>query len=41
MLLTAGENPNLPDGTGKSPRTLAAERRYLEIVRLIEASGGR
>jgi uncharacterized protein len=41
LLLAAGANPNLADGNGRSPRSLALDRGYREIAHLIEAAGGR
>ncbi len=41
MLLAAGADPNLPDGQRRSPLTLARERGYGEIAKLLEAAGGR
>ena len=41
MLLAYGANPNIPDGQRRSPLTLARERGYTEIVRLLEAAGAR
>lgn len=40
LLLAAGADPNRPDGMGRSPRTLAVERGYAEMVTMLEAAGG-
>jgi ankyrin repeat protein len=40
-LLEAGANANLPDRQGRSPLTLARERRYAEMVRLLEQRGAK
>ena len=41
LLLAAGADPNIADGNGRSPLTLARERAYLEIAQMIESAGGR
>lgn len=41
LLLAAGADPNLPDGEGTSPRTLASQRGYDEIVMLLDEAGAR
>ena len=40
-LLEAGANANLPDRQGRSPLTLARERRYADMVRLLEQRGAK
>ncbi|MGE3858195.1 MAG: ankyrin repeat domain-containing protein [Dehalococcoidia bacterium] len=41
LLLEYGADPNIADGQGRSPLTLARERGYLEIVAMLEAAGAR
>jgi ankyrin repeat protein len=41
LLLAYGANPNIADGLGRSPLTLARERGYREIVRMLEEAGAR
>lgn len=41
LLLAAGADPNIADGNGRSPLTLARDRGYVEIARMIEGAGGR
>ena len=41
LLLAYGANPNLPDGQGRSPLSLARDRGYTEIARQLEAAGAR
>jgi ankyrin repeat protein len=41
MLLAYGANPNIADGQGRSPLTLARERGYTEMVRMLETAGAR
>jgi ankyrin repeat protein len=41
LLVDAGANVNLPDGDGRSPRELAKSRGFVEMVRMLEAAGGR
>jgi len=41
LLVAAGANVNLPDGSGHSPRELAHGRGYAEMVRILEAGGAR
>lgn len=41
LLLDAGADPNLADGDGVTPLTHASSRGYAEMVRLLEAAGGR
>lgn len=38
LLLAGGANPNIPDSQGMSPRVLAEERGYRDIVALIDAA---
>lgn len=39
ILLDAGANPNIPDGRGVMPISLARSRGYIEIVTLLERAG--
>ena len=41
LLLAAGADPNIADGNGRSPLTLARDRGYVEIARMIDGAGGR
>ncbi|MEI7926636.1 MAG: ankyrin repeat domain-containing protein, partial [Chloroflexota bacterium] len=41
LLLAYGANPNLPDGQGRSPLSLARDRGYTEIARQLETAGAR
>jgi hypothetical protein len=41
LLLAAKANPNLADGNGATPLTLAKGRGYAEMARLITAAGGK
>ena len=38
LLINGGADVNIPDGEGASPRALAAQRGYTEIVDLIDAA---
>lgn len=41
LLLAYGANPNIADGLGRSPLTLARARGYTEMVRMLEEAGAR
>jgi ankyrin repeat protein len=40
-LLRAGANPNLPDRVGRTPLTLARDRGYATMAKLLQQAGGR